>query len=66
MRERIQYSNQIYNRWRKAPLPTDPKENPACRARRAAGADVGARHRSDAPSWRRDRGGEDDPVTEEY
>lgn len=29
MRERISFSNYIYNRWRKAPLPSDPKINPA-------------------------------------
>ncbi|MBI3820504.1 MAG: NADH-quinone oxidoreductase subunit I [Planctomycetes bacterium] len=29
MRERIGFANNIYNRWRKDPLPVDPKINPA-------------------------------------
>lgn len=29
MRERIQFSNHIYDRWRSVPLPSDPRQNPA-------------------------------------
>ncbi|MFN0206031.1 MAG: NuoI/complex I 23 kDa subunit family protein [Planctomycetota bacterium] len=29
MRERIEFSNDIYNRWKTAPPPADPKQNPA-------------------------------------
>jgi NADH-quinone oxidoreductase subunit I len=29
MRERVAFSNSIYNRWRSLPQPTDPRQNPA-------------------------------------